>query len=135
MTSVVDNTLYLLVVINIEMSNFSHFAVFPAVRAQCADKDTRCKSWAEAGECTSNPNYMIPNCKKSCNKCAGRDTSSLASFLMRWSLRAMSHFSAVISFQFLSASPSLLCEVEDVQRPCLHQQGKLISSPIKPIIS
>lgn len=30
------------------------------------DNDRRCKGWADAGECESNPNYMRNNCQASC---------------------------------------------------------------------
>ena len=33
---------------------------------ECVDKNTNCSGWAANGECTKNPNYMIPNCCKSC---------------------------------------------------------------------
>ena len=37
---------------------------------QCADDNTNCPGWAQAGECTKNPNYMKVSCKKSCNTCS-----------------------------------------------------------------
>ena len=32
----------------------------------CEDKNQQCSSWAERGECRSNPAYMLPLCCKSC---------------------------------------------------------------------
>lgn len=34
--------------------------------AQIKDKDRRCKSWADAGECDTNPGYMRNDCQASC---------------------------------------------------------------------
>lgn len=40
----------------------------PTDRAKCADKDFSCPTWAAAkpSECTANPDWMLPNCAKSC---------------------------------------------------------------------
>ncbi|XP_033760032.1 zinc metalloproteinase nas-15-like [Pecten maximus] len=37
----------------------------------CRDKhNTReCLKWASSGECSRNPDWMVPNCRKSCNRC------------------------------------------------------------------
>ncbi|KAK3603705.1 hypothetical protein CHS0354_023311 [Potamilus streckersoni] len=39
----------------------------------CLDKHNtvECNRWAQTGECTVNPNWMLPNCRKSCKKCGG----------------------------------------------------------------
>merc|ERR1712195_442500 len=37
----------------------------------CVDNNASCSGWAAGGECTRNPGYMIPNCKKSCGTCGG----------------------------------------------------------------
>merc|ERR1719348_2650221 len=37
----------------------------------CFDKDDKCQTWADAGECEKNPDWMTPNCPKSCGKCDG----------------------------------------------------------------
>merc|ERR1719272_686561 len=39
------------------------------VGATCVDNNGSCPGWAAGGECTRNPGYMIPNCKKSCGQC------------------------------------------------------------------
>ncbi|XP_025079726.1 uncharacterized protein LOC112555506 [Pomacea canaliculata] len=39
---------------------------------ECVDihpNGAECRRWAEIGECTKNPKWMIPNCRKSCGKC------------------------------------------------------------------
>mmetsp|Transcript_23701 Transcript_23701/g.56124 ORF Transcript_23701/g.56124 Transcript_23701/m.56124 type:complete len:473 (-) Transcript_23701:1027-2445(-) len=36
---------------------------------KCADKEEECGTWAKAGECTNNPNYMLVNCPISCDSC------------------------------------------------------------------
>lgn len=41
----------------------------------CMDADDRCGEWAAIGECESNPGYMLPNCRKSCRRCAERATA------------------------------------------------------------
>ena len=35
----------------------------------CVDDGADCKQWAAGGECKANPDYMLANCKKSCNAC------------------------------------------------------------------
>ena len=32
------------------------------------DLHHNCRAWAEAGECTANPNYMLQSCAESCTK-------------------------------------------------------------------
>ena len=35
----------------------------------CADDDDGCKTWAAAGECDKNPDYMLYSCRRSCAVC------------------------------------------------------------------
>ena len=35
----------------------------------CLDSNSYCPTWANSGECTNNPGYMLINCKLSCNQC------------------------------------------------------------------
>ena len=50
------------------------------------DNNESCASWAATGECQANPDYMLSECKKSCNICqqvstipsANNQTSSTA---------------------------------------------------------
>lgn len=35
----------------------------------CIDKNDRCAEWAAGDQCSSNPGYMLENCKLSCNDC------------------------------------------------------------------
>jgi len=46
----------------------------PATKTDaCVDKDTACAAWAAAGECLSNPEWMVPNCASSCcPKCSDK---------------------------------------------------------------
>ena len=37
--------------------------------SDCEDSNDNCAYWASVGECKANPNYMLENCKKSCNNC------------------------------------------------------------------
>nr|XP_047131775.1 zinc metalloproteinase nas-15-like isoform X1 [Hydra vulgaris] len=37
--------------------------------APCEDSHSNCAAWAKANECNKNPNWMRPNCKKSCGTC------------------------------------------------------------------
>jgi len=39
------------------------------VSTTCADNNSYCSAWAAQGECSNNPGYMLPNCRKSCNQC------------------------------------------------------------------
>lgn len=36
----------------------------------CEDSNGRCPAWADSGECTRNPNYMLANCQLSCGVCS-----------------------------------------------------------------
>ncbi|XP_060580699.1 balbiani ring protein 3-like isoform X2 [Ruditapes philippinarum] len=38
---------------------------------KCEDihNSVECKGWADSGECDLNPDWMIPNCRRSCGKC------------------------------------------------------------------
>jgi len=37
----------------------------------CTDNNQYCEDWAANGECQTNPNYMLTNCRKSCGVCSG----------------------------------------------------------------
>lgn len=36
---------------------------------ECEDNHRFCSYWSRRGECSKNPNWMLANCKKSCNQC------------------------------------------------------------------
>lgn len=36
----------------------------------------QCDTWAQLGECTGNPTWMVKNCRKSCGQCGGGDSGS-----------------------------------------------------------
>jgi prolyl 4-hydroxylase len=38
---------------------------------KCIDEETECPRWAGQGECSKNPQYMLINCRKSCESCIG----------------------------------------------------------------
>ncbi len=38
--------------------------------SNCSDSFSDCAIWAKSGECTVNPEFMMYNCKKSCQSCA-----------------------------------------------------------------
>ena len=35
----------------------------------CRDDDSSCSSWAQSGECTRNPGFMLASCRLSCSVC------------------------------------------------------------------
>mmetsp|Transcript_29596 Transcript_29596/g.90796 ORF Transcript_29596/g.90796 Transcript_29596/m.90796 type:complete len:461 (+) Transcript_29596:8-1390(+) len=41
----------------------------PVPTVQCKDESDMCSSWATAGECEANSNYMSRSCARSCNTC------------------------------------------------------------------
>ena len=45
----------------------------------CIDDNVECSSWAAAGECQANPNYMLVQCKKSCQVCQEASTTASTS--------------------------------------------------------
>ena len=59
--------------------------------SDCTDSNVYCPDWSSNGECANNPDYMLINCKKSCNACGGSSSSlfvylytSLSPFLTHW---------------------------------------------------
>jgi len=47
--------------------------VVSLLRSECFDDDENCEDWADAGECEDNPEFMIDNCRESCNVCVATD--------------------------------------------------------------
>lgn len=45
----------------------------PREAGECIDRHEQCVGFAEQGECTQNPGWMIINCPVSCNACHMRD--------------------------------------------------------------
>uniref|UniRef100_A0A7R9ZUD1 ShKT domain-containing protein n=1 Tax=Pseudo-nitzschia arenysensis TaxID=697910 RepID=A0A7R9ZUD1_9STRA len=43
----------------------------------CRDNNDRCGEWAGTGECSSNPSWMLENCKLSCNVCTATTERSI----------------------------------------------------------
>lgn len=41
------------------------------IAGACVDKHNKCSGWANKGECTKNPLWMLQNCPKSCQVCSG----------------------------------------------------------------
>ena len=41
----------------------------PAKAATCTDDVESCAVWAAAGECRSNPDFMLRSCRRSCSQC------------------------------------------------------------------
>ena len=48
--------------------------ILPVFHSECDgvaslnDLNENCKYWAEIGECSKNPSYMLQSCKKSCKQ-------------------------------------------------------------------
>ncbi|KAK3603704.1 hypothetical protein CHS0354_023310 [Potamilus streckersoni] len=44
-------------------------------KGDCRDiyNSIECEGWAETGECELNPDWMIPNCRRSCKKCPSEE--------------------------------------------------------------
>ena len=42
----------------------------------CTDVEGSCEAWAEAGECTLNPEFMHASCRRSCKLCSAADSPS-----------------------------------------------------------
>ena len=55
----------------------------PAVggSADCVDVDAGCSSWASAGECKNNAEFMLDMCKKACGVCIGESSSPVPTVL------------------------------------------------------
>lgn len=46
----------------------------------CADKESECSTWANSGECTKNPGFMLGSCPKSCDQCGGAAMAKVPSW-------------------------------------------------------
>mgnify|MGYP002630358070 FL=1 len=47
--------------------------------SSCRDLQTDCSGWAQQGECSKNPKYMLSSCRKSCGACGGSGSGSSGS--------------------------------------------------------
>ena len=41
----------------------------PEAIVNCLNENENCDFWAEHGECSKNPEWMLTHCKKACNQC------------------------------------------------------------------
>lgn len=44
--------------------------------ADCKDDDPGCADWAADNQCKANPDFMLVSCKKSCNSCDKKDSTT-----------------------------------------------------------
>ena len=44
-------------------------AAVAAAAADCTDESPECTTWAQQGECSTNPGYMMTACRAACGKC------------------------------------------------------------------
>jgi len=57
---------------------FSVLLNFPILTVTIpSDLHANCASWAESGECESNPNFMLPNCATSCHQLQKANSEAL----------------------------------------------------------
>ncbi|KAJ8599563.1 hypothetical protein CTAYLR_007136 [Chrysophaeum taylorii] len=73
-----------------------------------ADLHPNCAGWAQVGECTANPNYMLPNCPEACAKFAGPNFAPAASF---YDLSATTSFGERLDFASLEGKVVLVTNV------------------------
>eukprot|EP00537_Pseudo-nitzschia_pungens_P017522 CAMPEP_0172408902 /NCGR_PEP_ID=MMETSP1061-20121228/76093_1 /TAXON_ID=37318 /ORGANISM="Pseudo-nitzschia pungens, Strain cf. pungens" /LENGTH=178 /DNA_ID=CAMNT_0013145045 /DNA_START=65 /DNA_END=601 /DNA_ORIENTATION=- len=52
-----------------DLNSFRCISSGESLRVPCTDEDSRCGEWAGNGECKSNPQYMLVQCRKSCSSC------------------------------------------------------------------
>lgn len=56
---------------NEDLSAF-HCLPMEPLRIPCVDAEVKsCPEWAQLGECSKNPQYMLIHCRKSCHSCIG----------------------------------------------------------------
>ena len=48
---------------------FTFLTLLISLFIECKDTDKDCEYWASRGECKKNPNWMLNNCKRSCQNC------------------------------------------------------------------
>jgi hypothetical protein len=46
-----------------------HCLPMEPLRIACIDTEEDCSEWAKKGECPKNPQFMLINCRKSCDSC------------------------------------------------------------------
>lgn len=53
------------------LNSFENNSEMLTVSENCENlhNDQECEDWARGGECEINPSWMIPNCRKACQKC------------------------------------------------------------------
>jgi hypothetical protein len=64
-------------------------ALIARVAAQnggCVDQQPDCSGWAQMGECTKNPMFMLQMCRRSCNQCDGVRGGTAAPSVEAWEL-------------------------------------------------
>lgn len=61
------------------VDDFSHFhcgVVSEKPRVECVDLHPECPTWTNRGECSKNPQYMLIDCRKSCDSCIDSHTTT-----------------------------------------------------------
>ncbi|KAL3876426.1 hypothetical protein ACJMK2_034275 [Sinanodonta woodiana] len=56
---------------------------YTKIKCCCKDNNEKCTRWAEDGECSKNPDYMLVKCQRSCNACF-KETNSTNQFHYYW---------------------------------------------------
>jgi hypothetical protein len=59
-----------------DFSNF-HCSVSEKPRIECVDLHPECSTWTTKGECSKNPQYMLIDCRKSCDSCIDSHTTGV----------------------------------------------------------
>ena len=75
MSSINNNLLTTLLFL---LATLAIFAPVTVVVANEEDQAQECPGWAESGECTLNPTYMLTNCAASCKQQAESDREMAA---------------------------------------------------------
>jgi hypothetical protein len=60
--------------------DFSHFhcnIISEKPRVDCIDQNPQCSDWSKQGECSSNPQFMLTECRFSCGSCLDSHTSGV----------------------------------------------------------
>lgn len=58
-------------------SNFHCSSVSEKQKVDCIDLQAECPNWAAKGECSNNPQYMLLDCRKSCDSCIDLHTTGV----------------------------------------------------------
>ncbi|XP_042894037.1 putative tyrosinase-like protein tyr-3 [Penaeus japonicus] len=97
--------------------------IAPGPAGGCSDSHKHCGTWAAAGECERNPDWMVNNCQKSCKTC-GKECSDSNNFCKEWSKMGECTRNAPYMSLFCKKSCGVCDELEPEPEPTKPKKCK-----------